>query len=146
MDRMEAITRLRDSADAVRTMGATSLYLFGSTARDEARADSDLDLFIDYDPASRFNAFDLVGERKIVNFERDDRAEWMKETIEITVKNRSKEPKEIIVREHLWRWMNWTIENASMEPVKKDAQKVEFTVKLAPDEEKKVTFTAHYTW
>jgi predicted nucleotidyltransferase len=58
---MEAITRLRDSADAVRTMGATSLYLFGSTARDEARADSDLDLFIDYDPASRFNAFDLVG-------------------------------------------------------------------------------------
>lgn len=92
------------------------------------------------------NAFDLVGERKIVNFERDDRAEWMKETIEITVKNRSKEPKEIIVREHLWRWMNWTIENASMESVKKDAQKIEFTVKLAPDEEKKVTYTAHYTW
>lgn len=92
------------------------------------------------------NAFDLVGERKIVNFERDDRAEWMKETIEITVKNRSKEPKEIVVREHLWRWLNWTIENASMEHVKKDAQKIEFTVKLAPDEEKKVTFTAHYTW
>jgi hypothetical protein len=92
------------------------------------------------------NAFDLVGERKIVNFERDDRAEWMKETIEITVKNRSKEPKEIVVREHLWRWMNWTIENASMESVKKDAQKIEFTVTLAPDEEKKVTYTAHYTW
>lgn len=92
------------------------------------------------------NAFDLVGERKIVNFERDDRAEWMKETIEVTVKNRSKEPKEIIVREHLWRWMNWKIENASMEPVKKDAQTVEFTVALAPDEEKKLTFTAHYTW
>lgn len=92
------------------------------------------------------NAFDLVGERKIVNFERDDRAEWMKESIEITVKNRSKEPKEIVVREHLWRWMNWTIENASMESVKQDAQKIEFTVKLAPDEEKKVTYTAHYTW
>jgi hypothetical protein len=92
------------------------------------------------------NAFDLVGERKIVNFERDDRAEWMKESIEITVKNRSKEPKEIVVREHLWRWMNWKLENASMESVKKDAQKIEFTVKLAPDEEKKVSYTAHYTW
>ncbi|ACB79896.1 nucleotidyltransferase family protein [Methylorubrum populi] len=61
MNRMDAIDRLRDSADAVRTLGATSLYLFGSTVRDEARSDSDLDLFVDYDPASRFNAFDLVG-------------------------------------------------------------------------------------
>jgi hypothetical protein len=87
-----------------------------------------------------------VGERKIVNFQIDNRAEWMKETIEVTVKNRSKEPKEIIVREHLWRWMNWTIDNASMEHVKKDAQTIEFIVKLAPDEEKKVTYTAHYTW
>jgi hypothetical protein len=92
------------------------------------------------------NAFDLVGERKIVNFELDDRAEWIKETIEITVKNRSKEPKAIVVREHLWRWLNWKIENASMESVKKDAQKIEFTVQLAPDEEKKVTYTAHYSW
>lgn len=92
------------------------------------------------------NAFDLVGERKIVNFERDDRAEWMKESIEITVKNRSKEPKEIVVREHLWRWLNWKLENASMESVKKDAQTIEFTVKLAPDEEKKVSYTAHYSW
>lgn len=92
------------------------------------------------------NAFDLVGERKVVNFQRDERAQWMKETIEVTVKNRSKEPKEIIVREHLWRWLNWKIENASMEHQKKDAQKIEFVVKLAPDEEKKVTYTAHYSW
>ncbi|MCW1923301.1 DUF4139 domain-containing protein [Luteolibacter arcticus] len=92
------------------------------------------------------NAFDLVGERKITNFQRDDRAEWMKETVEVTVKNRSKEPKEIVVREHLWRWLEWKLEDVSMESVKKDAQTIEFTVKLAPDEEKKVTYTAHYTW
>jgi predicted nucleotidyltransferase len=61
VNRMDAIDRLRDSADAVRTLGATSLYVFGSTVRDEARSDSDLDLFVDYDPASRFNAFDLIG-------------------------------------------------------------------------------------
>jgi len=42
-------------------MGATALYLYGSTSRDEATPASDLDLFVDYDPASRFNAFDLVG-------------------------------------------------------------------------------------
>jgi hypothetical protein len=35
--------------------------VFGSTVRDEAEGTSDLDLFIDYDPNSKFNAFDLVG-------------------------------------------------------------------------------------
>lgn len=61
MNRADAITRLQANADAVRAMGATSLYLFGSTVRNEASSDSDLDLFIEYDPASRFNAFDLIG-------------------------------------------------------------------------------------
>ncbi|KMO13601.1 nucleotidyltransferase family protein [Methylobacterium indicum] len=61
MTRGDAISRLRAHADSVRAMGATSLFLFGSTVRDDARPDSDLDLFIDDDPESRFNGFDLVG-------------------------------------------------------------------------------------
>ncbi|MGE7371083.1 nucleotidyltransferase family protein [Neorhizobium sp. NPDC001467] len=61
MKRNEAIEKLKSQADAIRALGATSLYLFGSVARDEAGPDSDLDLFIDYDPQSRFSAFDLVG-------------------------------------------------------------------------------------
>ena len=61
MTRDDAIARLKAHADGVRAMGATSLHLFGSTARNEAQVDSDLDLFIDYDPESRFNGFDLVG-------------------------------------------------------------------------------------
>ncbi|MGK6313824.1 nucleotidyltransferase family protein [Neorhizobium sp. DT-125] len=61
MKRNEAIEKLKQQADAIKALGATSLYLFGSVARDEAGPTSDLDLFIDYDPESRFNAFDLVG-------------------------------------------------------------------------------------
>jgi predicted nucleotidyltransferase len=61
MTRVEAITKLKDRAAAIRALGVTSLYVFGSTVRDEAQPQSDLDIFIDYDPASRFNAFDLVG-------------------------------------------------------------------------------------
>src|SRR5438094_5859486 len=61
MGRIEAIAKLQQHASAIKAMGATSLYVFGSTARDEARVLSDLDLFIDYDPNSKFNAFDLVG-------------------------------------------------------------------------------------
>jgi uncharacterized protein len=61
MGRIEAIAMLQRHAQAIRAMGATSLYVFGSTVRDAAQPASDLDLFIDYDPDTRFNAFDLVG-------------------------------------------------------------------------------------
>jgi len=61
MNRTDAIEKLKAHADAIKAMGAISLYLFGSTAKNSAKATSDLDLFIDYDPNSRFNAFDLVG-------------------------------------------------------------------------------------
>ena len=61
MNCADALNRLRAHADAIKAMGATSLYLFGSTAHDSAKVASDLDLFVDYDQRGRFNAFDLVG-------------------------------------------------------------------------------------
>ena len=61
MKRTDAIEKLKAHADAIKAMGAISLFLFGSTAKNSANVASDLDLFIDYDPNSRFNAFDLVG-------------------------------------------------------------------------------------
>jgi predicted nucleotidyltransferase len=61
MKRGEAVTALTEQAEAVKALGATSLYLFGSTARDGASAASDIDLFIDYDPAGRFSLVELVG-------------------------------------------------------------------------------------
>lgn len=61
MGRSDAIIHLQANAEAVLALGATALYLFGSTLRDEARSGSDLDVFVEYDPASRFNAFDLIG-------------------------------------------------------------------------------------
>ena len=61
MRKEEALDKLKQRAEAVRALGATSLYLFGSVARDEAGPDSDLDLFIDYDPSRKFSLVDLVG-------------------------------------------------------------------------------------
>ena len=63
MTRNEAIAKLQPFETRIKALGATSLYLFGSTARDR---ESDLDLFMDYDPASRFNAFDLLRARYMI--------------------------------------------------------------------------------
>jgi predicted nucleotidyltransferase len=69
MDRIEAIARLKEHADAIKALGATSLYLFGSSARNQARDDSDLDLFVDYDPEKKFSLFDLVGIKQLLEDE-----------------------------------------------------------------------------
>jgi uncharacterized protein len=66
MTKAEALRKLREHADAIKALGATSLYLFGSTARNEANAKSDIDLFIDYDPRGHFNALDLVAAKRLI--------------------------------------------------------------------------------
>jgi len=69
MHKAEAIRKLKSHAGAIKALGATSLYLFGSTARNEAKAKSDLDLFVDYDPNGKFNAFDLVDIKLLLEAE-----------------------------------------------------------------------------
>jgi predicted nucleotidyltransferase len=69
MNRDEAVAKLKSCADAVRARGATSLYLFGSAVRNQAKPDSDLDLFIDYDPKKKFSLVDLVGIKLLLEDE-----------------------------------------------------------------------------
>ena len=92
------------------------------------------------------NSFDLVGERKQTDFKVSTGDKWMDETFEIKLRNRKKEPVTIRVVEHLYRWNNWNLTAKSAEFVKKDAQTIEFNVPVAPDEEKTVTYTVHYSW
>jgi uncharacterized protein len=67
MKRPELIERLKAYDTLLRENGATALFVFGSRARDSERPDSDLDLFIDYDPALKIpNMFRLMQiEQKI---------------------------------------------------------------------------------
>jgi uncharacterized protein len=54
MRRDDIISKLKEAEPALRARGALALYLFGSHARDEARPDSDVDVFIDKDPSRKF--------------------------------------------------------------------------------------------
>ena len=54
MRRDEVIARLKETEPALRGFGVAALYLFGSHARDEAKPDSDVDVFVDPAPGRDF--------------------------------------------------------------------------------------------
>jgi predicted nucleotidyltransferase len=60
MRRDEVIARLKNTESAVRALGARALYLYGSHARDEAAAGSDVDVFIDKDPVRPFGLSEFM--------------------------------------------------------------------------------------
>jgi hypothetical protein len=92
------------------------------------------------------NAFDLVGERRQTDFKMDSNNHWADESFEIKLRNHKKEPVEIRVVEHLYRWNNWEIAQKSDTFLKTDAQTIEFLVQVKPDEEKTISYTVHYSW
>ena len=57
MRRDDALAILRAQRDALRAFGVRSLSVFGSTARDEATAESDVDLLVDFEGAATFDRF-----------------------------------------------------------------------------------------
>lgn len=59
MNRKSAIARLHAHQAELKQLGVEHLYIFGSTTRNEARDDSDVDLFFDYQ-AGKFGLFDLM--------------------------------------------------------------------------------------
>jgi hypothetical protein len=93
------------------------------------------------------SAFDVVGERRQVDFHVDTSAKWMEEEIEVKVRNRKvDQPVSVDVRESLYRWSNWTITRKTQDYVKEDARTLRFPVRIAPNGEAVVRYTVRYTW
>jgi uncharacterized protein len=62
VERVEALRRLSELKPWLTGQGITRLRLFGSVARDEARADSDLDLLVDFDVMPGLRFFEIERE------------------------------------------------------------------------------------
>ncbi len=91
-------------------------------------------------------AFDVVGERKRVDFSSDASKRRFVETFEIRLRNHKDADATVTVVEHLYRWTNWKITDSSAKFTKKDAQTVEFEVPVKKDGEAVATYTVKYSW
>lgn len=92
------------------------------------------------------SAFDIVGERKQTDFKIDTARDWMDESFEIKIRNHKEEDVEVIIKEVLFRWVNWEITAKSHNFEKIDARTIHFPLRIPKDGEVTVTYTVHYTW
>ena len=92
------------------------------------------------------SAFDVVGERKQVDFASDSRARWLEEEIQVEVRNHKDEDVEVQVREFLFRWTNWRILSSSQPFEKEDARTILFPVKVPKNSNKIVKYRVRYSW
>ena len=93
------------------------------------------------------SAFDLVGERKRMDFQVDTTAKTMTESFEIKLRNRKeKDAVEIRVVEPLYRCANWKIAANSLPYEKIDSHTIEFRAPVPADGETVLTYTVNYRW
>ncbi len=86
MDRKLVIARLQEHAPELKAAGVNHLHIFGSTARDEASATSDVDLMVEFDGSRRQTLVSLgsLQDRlaNILKVKVDlSSADWMREPI-----------------------------------------------------------------
>jgi hypothetical protein len=92
------------------------------------------------------NAFDVVGERRQVDFAVNTAARWLEEEIEIKLRNHKSQPVEVMVKEPLYRWSNWKLMSHSVDYQKDSAQLIHFNVTVPKDGESVVRYRVHYSW
>ncbi len=122
----------RDSADG-------SLEFIGESIIDHTAANEELMIKLG-------NAFDVVGERKQLNYVLDSNNKFADEEIEVKLRNHKKQPVKVKVVESMYRATGWKITTTSDEYVKDNSHQVSFLVDVAPEKEKTITYKVHYSW
>ena len=92
------------------------------------------------------SAFDVVGERRQVDFSVDTKARWMEEEIEVKLRNHKDQPVDVIVKENLYRWTNWKVMAKSHDFTREDARTIHFPVRVAKDGETTLRYRVRYSW
>ncbi len=95
------------------------------------------------------NAFDISGAHRQTQFKTASTTfpnGATDESFEIKLRNHKKEAATVTVVEHLYRWPNWNISQESDPHRQTDSRTIEYEVTIQPEQEKIITYTAHYYW
>lgn len=92
------------------------------------------------------SAFDITGKREQEEYEMDQARKIIKETIRITLNNRSKNDVTIDVEENLYRSPNAQVIEKTHEFQRIDANSIRFPVAVKAGKEAVVRYTVKYTW
>jgi len=92
------------------------------------------------------SAFDIVGERRQTDFHADYAGHVITESFEIKLRNHKTEPVHVIIKENLYRWVNWEITDCSDKWEKQDYRTIHIPDDVPVDGEKTVTYSVKYTW
>jgi hypothetical protein len=121
----------KKKGDGVELLGEDNLKVNASTGAARLRLGTDEAVF---------------GERRQVECKYDDRARTLREKVEVKVENKGKEPVEVILKEYMFRWVNWRIEAEDVTGTKAATQTQEYRVKLGANSKKTFTYTVQYSW
>lgn len=91
-------------------------------------------------------AFDVVADRKQADFNYDSVTRTITESFEVEIRNRKRTAADLVLRERLGRWSGWTVSNASVPYVKRDAYTIDFALNLDADSVQTVRYTVVYRW
>lgn len=92
------------------------------------------------------SAFDVVGERKQLDYKLNTSANYAEETIEIKLRNQKKQAVKIKTVESLYRATGWKILESDAEYTKDNAHQISFVSTVAPEKEAVIRYRVRYSW
>lgn len=89
---------------------------------------------------------ELGGERRQLECRLDPSGRALREKLEVRVENHGKAAAEVVVREYLYRWTNWRIDQEDVKGVRAGPTAQEWRVRVPAGGSKTLTYTVDYAW
>jgi hypothetical protein len=91
-------------------------------------------------------AFDLRGARERTSFKADKAGRTIDEAYRITLSNAGDSARTITVREHPYRWRQWTLASSTSKPSSTTPDTLEFKVSVPAHGKATLDYAVHYQW